>query len=199
MTTMSNDKPNSISKKYFLARPYITAGDIVLFRGKGFLAKAIQYFDKAYYNHIGVVYECCGRLMIVDSMADGVHPEFLSTRIKQYQDFCVIIPNSSIRDRALSEAFRKADEGIEYDYWLLPRIALSRKLRADLNKSSNTNRDICSEWVRRYTDFLQIKCYSEHNVEIKNWITPEDFRRFADSREVKIFFDNAPSPIMFNY
>jgi hypothetical protein len=188
-----------LKKKYAEARPYITAGDIILFRGKRLLARAIQYFDKAYYNHIGVVYECCGRLMIVDSMAKGVHPEFLSTRINEYQDFCVIIPNSSIRDRALSEAFRKADEGIKYDYWLLPRIALSRKLRADFNKPSNMSRDICSEWVRRYTNFMQIKCYSEYNVQIKNWITPEDFRRFANDKEVKIFFDSAPPPIMFNY
>ena len=46
-----------IIEKYKLLRPNISDGDLILFRGTGVIAKIIQWCDKSYWNHIGIVLE----------------------------------------------------------------------------------------------------------------------------------------------
>lgn len=180
----------TIKEKYQAARPYISNGDIVLFRGKRLLAKLIQYFDDAYYNHAGVVFESENHFFIIDSNRNGVEPDFLSERINGYVDFCILSPKrlSEEREKALSIAFDRGDVGTKYDFLMLPRIAIQKKLKLDLKKLGRGDRDICSEFVRFYTNALNIACYKDIPL-----ITPQDFIRHRDKEEVSLLFNDSIS------
>lgn len=178
----------TIKEKYNRVRPYINNGDIVLFRGRHLLAKLIQYFDVAYYNHIGIVFEDDGHFFIMDSTSKGVAPDFLSKRINGYQDFCILSPkrNQEEINKALETAFNRGDIGTKYDFLMLPRIAIQKKLGWDIKKLGNQDRDICSEFTRFYTNCLNINCYKAISL-----ITPQDFIRDRNKDEVSILFNDA--------
>jgi hypothetical protein len=159
-------------------RPLVKPGDILLFRGHHLLARTIQYFDSAYYNHVGVVFEAHGRLFIIDSNARGVHPELLSDRCLGYDDVGIIRPLAAASEKraALDKVMAAADDGIKYDFTLLPRIAIARTLRRDVAKGMGSERrDICSEFAARYAHELCGTCYNTGG-----WITPQDFVRLMD-------------------
>lgn len=178
----------NIQEKYTNARPHIKNGSIILFRGDKLIAKLIQYFDGAYYNHIGIVFESEGHLMIIDSNREGVKPDFLSERIRKYSDFCLLPPQRSDEEinKAMDKAFDRGDEGTKYDFFLLPRIAIIKKLKIDITGLGSEKRDICSEFVRYYTDSLNINCYK--NISL---ITPQDFIRYRDNQEVSLLFNDS--------
>lgn len=178
----------NIQEKYKQARPYIKNGDIVLFRGKRLLAKLIQYFDSAYYNHVGVVFEDEGHFFIIDSNRKGVAPDFLSKRIEGYTDFCILSPKKDKEEirKALYEAFGRGDTGTRYDFLMLPRIAIQKKFRWDIKKWGSQDRDICSEFARYYTNCLNMECY--RNIPL---ITPQDFIRHRDKEQILLMFNDS--------
>jgi len=165
-------------------RPHVRSGDIMLFRGKHLLARTIQFFDNARYNHIGVVYESLGRFFVIDSNENGVRPDFLSERCMKYEEVAVLRPcqkYSGNINQAIESIMSLADEKINYDFWLLPRIALSRKFGIDFLRLGSDNRDICSEWTRRYARALGATCYDNGT-----WITPQDFIRLAQDNFIRV-------------
>jgi hypothetical protein len=182
-------------KKYDDLRSQIRNGDIMLFRGESLLSKQIQEFDDAYYNHTGLVFESNNRLFILDSNVKGVNPEFLSVRIDGYTDFCIIRPfkwDDDTISQAVAACFDKASiPHIKYDVNLLLQIAIYRKtgIRVGIDRE---NRDICSEFVRRYTRYLAPKptCYEQPNLPT-DFITPWDFIIYANEKEFEVMFDNS--------
>ena len=178
----------TIKEKYNQARPYISNGDVVLFRGKHLLAKLIQYFDSAYYNHVGVIFKVGERLMIIDSNRKGVKPDFLSDRINGYVDFCMLSPkkNEAEINTAIDKALERGDNGTKYDFFLLPRIAIIKKLKIDFSGLGSEKRDICSEFTRFYTNALNLNCYKDIP-----FITPQDFIRHRDKEEVSLLFNDS--------
>lgn len=165
-------------------RPNVRSGDIMLFRGKHLLARTIQFFDNARYNHIGVVYESLGRFFIIDSNENGVRPDFLSERCMKYDEVAVLRPNEKYKcniNSAIESIMALADQRIKYDFLLLPRIAIARKLGIDIKQLGEENRDICSEWARRYARALGVTCYDNNS-----WITPEDFIRLGQDHFTRI-------------
>ncbi len=163
----------------------LKSGDIVLFRGTSLLSRSIQYFDKAYYNHIGIIDKHRNDFIIIDSNAQGVKPDWLSLRLGEYIDACVIRPIRPQHelDWAIEDVSRKAAKGIKYDYALLPRIAISRKFGVEVKRLGSDKRDICSEFVKRYTSVLGIECYNK-----EGWITPQDFLRYLNPNEIEIIW-----------
>jgi hypothetical protein len=192
-----------IDDKYNLARKDIDNGFIALFRGTSMLAETIKWgdavknekgiYEKAYYTHAGLVFRKGDRLLIIDSNANGVHPDFLSLRVKQYQDFCMINPvgfsGLQIED-AVNKAMARAESGIQYNFALLPRIAVARRLGIDLKRmGDNDNRDICSEFTgRRYAGYLGVTSYAKAMGE-QGFITPHDHIRYLDN-QLKVLFDD---------
>jgi hypothetical protein len=179
--------------KYHHLRSQIKAGDIVLFRSNKLIpSRCIQWLDKAYYNHAGIVFEAEGRLFILDSNAPGVHPDFLSLRLKEYADFCIIRPlfNEEKVHQSLQQTFKKADKGIRYDYGLLVQIALYR-LSGTKENFHSKNHFICSEFVRKYTNYLQPapNCYTKPAMPT-TFITPWDLLIYAD-KNFEVLFDES--------
>ena len=187
----------TIQEKYLAARPQISNGDIVLFRGTDFIAKSIQYFDNAYYNHCGVVFNKGDRLFVLAAVAQGVHPDFLSLQINTFEDFAIIKPNkdffhSGQVDLSVDCALSKAEAGIKYDFDLILRIAFERKAGIDIkNLGESETRDICSMFAgQRYaTQCLAASSYvSELNKG--GFLTPEDLVRFIQPQEFTLLFDD---------
>lgn len=175
--THTNNK--GFPKKYEELRKEIKNGDLILYSGSSFLAKAIQYFDKAYYNHIGVVWkvEEADRLLTLDMWAEGLTCEPLSKRMEGYKDFCILRPkaNKEIIDDAVNKLLTFWEgHNVKYDSLLLLRIALIKKTGVDLTGLSDKDKFICSEFARAYTNEL-FDTYKALDI-----ITPEDFLRFID-------------------
>lgn len=189
---------NGYPEKYKTLRNKIKNGDLVLYKGTSFLAKAIMYFDKAAYNHIGVVWkpEDCDRLLTLDMWQDGLTCLPLSRRMAGYKDFCILRPKVS-DDRIKSSIALALEEwdgrDIKYDNQLIIRVAMIKKFKLDLTGLGKKDKFICSEFAQHYCDFLGLKTYSDINL-----ITPEDFRRFIDEN-FELLYDEAPAPDMSYY
>lgn len=176
--------------KYAECRPHIKNGDMILYRGTSILARGIQYVDKAYYNHIGVVWEPekTDRKLTVDMWSDGVHCCPLSRRMAGYMDFCVMRPNVSPDkiDLALRTILNEWDgRDIKYDSLLVLRVALIKKTGIDITGLGDRKKFICSELVQFYVDLLDIGTFSK--IEL---ITPQDFIRNSDDN-FSFFFDES--------
>jgi hypothetical protein len=194
--THTNNK--GYPEKYTKLRNEIQNGDLLLYKGTSFLAKGIQYFDKAYYNHIGVVWRPndIDRVLTLDMWSEGLTCIPVSRRMEGYKDFCILRPKVSIEKskEAIMKAIEKWDgKDVYYDKQLILRVAAIKKLKIDLSGLGKKDKFICSEFVQYYCDLLGLKTYSMINL-----ITPEDFRRFIDDN-FELLYDEAISPDMSYY
>lgn len=190
-------------QKYDQNRDRILTGDIILFRNSTkmmWLSKSIQHFDKAYYNHIGLVFAfgtgVNKRLFILDSNAPGVQPDFLSDRMDMYEDFCVLRPRPQWRDiglleSAVSRTIQRAQTHIKYDFMLILEVATERSLGRNVMNIGQGNRDICSEFIYRYVKELYTIAY-DYTKNTWGWISPQDFLRFRDQKEFDLLLDTNP-------
>lgn len=173
--------------KYETVRNEIKDGDIILYRGSSLLARAIQYFDGAHYNHAGVAKWVGNRLFTIDMWNYGIEFTTVSRRMRYYDEFCILRPklkDGRDIDAALNYLMNKIDLNTQYDYFLLPRIALYKKTGINLACLGENRRFICSELVQYYTNELKIRCYSKIDL-----ITPQDFIRSIDTDQMRVMFD----------
>lgn len=179
-------------EKYQIYRGNVLPGDIILVRSNRPLAKAIQKIDDAYYTHAMVVFGIAGRKLIVDATGEGDKPNFLSYKMKEYDDFCIIRINdlsyAQVKE-GIGVIMRRAETSKGYDRSLMIRIAIQKKFGIDLTGLGDPNRDICSMFARKVTAYHHVYCYSPENLK-SPWITPQDFIRFADPSEVTILLHN---------
>jgi hypothetical protein len=146
----------NIQEKYTKLRPFITDGCIILFHGTGIIAKTIQYCDKAYYNHVGIAFEKCGALYIVDANGNGVQADRLSHRINKYRkggDFTVLKPLATNQEiqTALARILQRSDpKTIKYDFTNGIKELFNRKFDLDLRIDNDDCHDICSDFVSTY-------------------------------------------------
>ena len=177
----------TIEEKYKKLRGNIPDGAIILFKGKGLMPTLIGYFDDAYWTHAGVAFWSNGRLMVLDSNARGVKPDFMSVRIGEYYDISVlsIRKNKSVIKWGMEYIFQEAEKGIKYDFLTLVRIAAKRKFAVDLKNLGSEDRDVCSEFARRLTMVCGVKCYSKAIRGLESFISPQDFVRFLSLEEIE--------------
>ena len=146
---------DTIKEKYHRLRSLIADGDIVLFHGTGIMANIIQNCDKAYYNHVGVVFKKCESLYIVDANENGVQADRLSRRINKYVggDFTIIKPlntNQEIQTALTKLLKRSDDKTILYDFMNGGKELLNRKFGWSLKVDLDESHDICSDFVSQY-------------------------------------------------
>lgn len=177
-------------EKYNDHRHNIRHGDIILYHGNGFLAKAIQWTDKCYYNHVGLVIKYGDRLFTVDMWYDGILNGKLvivplSERMLDYKDFCIIRPlYYDVKvNNAIDNALNYLDFGVSYDRLKLVKVLLKKKLGITVNIDKE-RKFICSEFVQKYVNY-----FSDRFRYIKD-ITPADFIRFIDNNYKIMLHDN---------
>ena len=188
---LTSDNANP-PQKYIDNRDVFQTGDLVLYRGTSILSKGIQYFDNAYYNHIGVVIrlEEFDRNLTLDMWAQGLAFSPLSRRISGYKDFCILRPKVS--EQKATEAIRSIMQSwdgrdIEYDKLLLLRVAIIKKTGIDFTGLGDKSKFICSELAQYYCHLLNLTVYDEHNL-----ITPQDFLRYVDENFI-VLLNDAPT------
>lgn len=177
-----------IKGKLDLWRPHINNGDIILTRGKKWLARAIQWADKAYFNHALLVNEVGNRLLSIEANAKGVDPTWLTSEILKCEDFCIVRPQAYQKeiDKAVEIVMDKAEQGIEYDKEMILRILIYRKLGINIAKLGKHNQDICSDFTAiTYGKLLGLTCYEDQYTK-EGFITPQDIIRFADPQQIMI-------------
>ncbi len=187
----------TIQEKYRRLRPMINNGDIILVRGYSLLAKAIQWGDSkdgenAYWNHALVVFKVGDRLLAIQSMAHGVEPDFLSTELMANEDFMILRPlfPQDLIDDCVNASFSKAESGIPYNVWMLPKVLFYRKSGWDIKRlGENPAKNICSVFAFwTYGQLLPLKCYSQYVIK-QDFITPQDAIRFIDFKEITTISD----------
>jgi hypothetical protein len=177
---------NNLLQRYEAIRPKIKNGAILLVRGSKALAKTIQWADDAYFNHSALIFDANGRHMVLDSNALGVRPDFLSQRISEYVDFVILNPigyDQKQLDRAVDLAICKDLQlDIKYDFALLPKVLVARKLGRKINHDLDSNRSICSV----FTGYHYAKLLGEYSwvneALKKNYFTPQDHMRFINNK-----------------
>jgi len=173
----------TIQQQYDRVRNQIKHGDLILFHGTSLLAKIIQNCDKAFYNHIGVVIEIEGALFIVDSNASGVQADRLSWRIKKYTSKSrFVIIRSVVSDATklfyLKQLLKRSDDKwIKYDFSNGTKELLNRKFNFDLKIKDNETKDICSDYVSRYAQKIEVVYENFNKIPIA---FPQDYMRFRN-------------------
>lgn len=173
----------NIKEKYNLLRPEISDGDLILFHGTKIVSKIIQWCDKSYYNHIGIVTERHGALFIVDANGSGVQADRLSYRVNSYGngcDFIIIKPHNSkenISDAMKVLLMRSDKTTIKYDFSNGAKELYNRKFKNRFKINVDNNKDICSDFVSVYAMSLRMVTDEFSNLRIA---FPQDYIRFRN-------------------
>lgn len=176
----------TIIERYNTIREQIPQGSILLVRGSSALSKTIQWADDAYYNHSALVFKANDRLMVLDSNAPGVRPEFASQRISEYVDFAFLVPigyDSRTLNNAVDLAIDKdLQRNFKYDFALLPKVLVKKKLGLPIKHNLDTGRSICSVFTGYHYGLL-LGEYNWVNQSLKaNFFTPQDHIRFLSPK-----------------
>lgn len=172
----------TIEEKYARLRPKLTDGDIILFHGTGLLANLIQFCDKSYYNHVGVIVKKLSAYYIVDSNASGVQADRLSWRIRKYKkgDFTVLRllkPDKEVQYELYQLLKRSDEKWIKYDFYNGAKELANRLFGWKLKIKLNDDRDICSDFVSKYAIDLGVMKKEFKDLRIA---FPEDYLRYKN-------------------
>ena len=165
----------------------IQNGDIMLFHGNEILSKIIEWADKSWASHSGIIIRKDRQLFILDSTLDkkanGVEIDFLINTINTEIDFCVLRPkvDKSILENALNLAIEQGILQFKYNKFMLLQFLIYLKLGKDLTHLSTRHAYICSQFVQFYTDQLGFTEYSSEHL-----IAPQDFIRKLNPEHMEI-------------
>jgi hypothetical protein len=151
------------------------------------MARLIQYFDKAYYNHIGIAKWIGDRLFTVDMWYYGIELVPLSRRMRKYKHFYVVRAKNKPNEQLVSginDTIALVESETKYDYFLLPRVAILKKTGIDFTRWGKKKRFICSELAQFFTDRIDVSCYK--NIHL---ITPQDFLRYQNESEIETIIE----------
>lgn len=116
MTNCSNtENKMALYEEY---RSQMRNGDVLLFKGKGWLSEIIKWKTGSAYSHAGLVAWWGDRLMVLEAVGAGVRATPISYNLKKYKggiDYfrCTEDLSDSVRDGMLS--FAQKQLGKEYD------------------------------------------------------------------------------------
>ena len=71
--------------KYESVREEIRDGDVLLYKGKGFISRLVRLFTKSAYSHAGLAVKWNDRLMVMEAVAKGVIITPLSRSVGHYK------------------------------------------------------------------------------------------------------------------
>jgi hypothetical protein len=172
-------------RNYINIRDQIKDGDMLLYHGKSLLAKSIQYFDDAHFNHIGIAKWVGKRLFTIEMWNKGIDFIPLSRRMNTYIDFSVIRPNDvnpKLIQDGLDATLGLFESDEQYDYLMLLRIAILKKTGVNLVNLKEKNTFICSELAQYFCNQIGVTCYEKISP-----ITPQDFIRHIYLNQITIF------------
>ncbi len=94
----------------------LRVGDIILFSGKGFIARAIQLFQGRRWNHAGLIVDVWGQLFVLEAVAKGVVLNTIEDSLDLNSDNVMVMrPNFKVA-KDFSKVAVELTEGHKYDY-----------------------------------------------------------------------------------
>src|SRR5262245_40236847 len=104
---------------YSAARRDFRGGDLLCFRGRGFVSWAIRVLTRSPYSHAGLVYRLKDRVFALEAVGVGVRLILMSELVKRYHGgidyFAVQEVTDGQRELAIDFAFSQL--GKLYDHW----------------------------------------------------------------------------------
>lgn len=166
--------------KYSENRHKIKSGDIIAlshYKWASFYdlqIQAVRIFTQSEYTHVGLVWECAGRLFVIESVTPVIRMVPLSTMAEE--GFYHIPMNVPITYAELEFALDKVGNG-KYSKW--------QAIKAQLNllKSGEDNLWQCCEFVK--------ECRKLSGVDVGNKITPSGVVKHLQELGYAVsFYDN---------
>jgi hypothetical protein len=172
----------TIKEKYLRLRESINDGDIILFSGNTIVSKIIRNCDRnATWSHCEIITKTKEeRLLVQGANLNGVHPEYLSLRLKYHNDFIVLRPLASREsiNEALKIAFSKVDSDIKYDYFNGFKELVNRKYGTNL-EIIKSNKSICSFFAAPYAIKLNMVLDEFDTLRLP---FPQDYIRYINKQ-----------------
>jgi hypothetical protein len=138
---------------YAEIRDGIKDGDIVLFRGKSWVSRAIRWVTGSPYSHSGVVAWWHSHLIVLEAVPRGISAARLSIVVHEYDGNCELWTTDGALERA--EVIRAARNLLGRSYSKrkllanLRRMALGRFGGDDVDPDDLPASLVCSEFVSR--------------------------------------------------
>jgi uncharacterized protein YycO len=109
------------------ARSQFREGDVLCFRGRGFVSWCIRMLTRSDYSHAGMVFLYEGRVYCLEAVGDGVRLMLMSQLMRRYEggiDYFEVDAGAPARKHALSFGFRQLGKlydtaGIVRFLWML--------------------------------------------------------------------------------
>lgn len=120
------------------ARAEFREGDVLCFRGRGFVSWCIRQLTRSVYSHAGMVFLYEDRVYCLEAVGHGVRLVLMSQLMRRYEggiDYFEVDAGAPARDAALSFGFRQLGKlydtaGIARFLWMLLTRA-AQKARRD--------------------------------------------------------------------
>lgn len=181
----------TVSEKYQRLRPLISDGCIGLMSKNAIISRMIRNNDPnpdgspATFSHCFLIFEKCGRKFVVDANENGVHPELLSVRLSQADNFTIIKPlaNIDIINIALEKAFIRAEKSISYDFTNVIKAFINNKFGTKLQYKTRDEHDYCSDYCKDPAITMEIVNSLFSNLGI---ISPQDYLRYRNESNTTI-------------
>ena len=107
-------------------RASMRSGDVLLFRGSGFLSWLIRHATHSDYSHAGLLFRYSGRVYCLEAVGKGVRMAPVSRLLDHYPDgvfYCGLGATEPARETALGFGFQQLS--LPYDVFGLVRFALA--------------------------------------------------------------------------
>jgi hypothetical protein len=128
----------------------IRSGDVILYSGRSFVSKAIQFFERSRWSHASLVFDIYGELLTSEADAEGLIANDIKTSIKGC-DIIVLRPKFEVNNFELSKFIAPCLGKHRYDFFRLIFVQIIWQLFHVwiLNEESSEplKRTICGEWV----------------------------------------------------
>jgi hypothetical protein len=166
--------------RYNDVRSKILNGDVLLYKGKGFISRLIKLFTHSAYSHAGLAVWWNERLMVMEAVSKGVVVTPLSRNIEQYHgdvDWYASREPISEDDRIRLARFAQRQLGKGYSHWgvflIAVFIALKRPFDRD-NTFYRSKRLFCSFYVAESYDSIERDLRRD---KADRFTTPDDIAR----------------------
>jgi len=175
-------RPDGPSKAYEDARGRFSEGDLLCFRGRGFVSAVIRLVTRSAYSHAGLVHLFEGHVYCLEAVASGVRLCRMSEEVRRYDGgidyFRVVGADETQRRGAVGFAFQQL--GKPFDFLGLARFFLRIVVHARL-RARVDDHFFCAELVARAYAAQGLR-FAEHPA---SWTSPSDL---AASPQVSLLF-----------
>jgi hypothetical protein len=138
---------------YSAIRTTIQNGDIVMFRGKSWMSRAIRWVTSSPYSHAGVVAWWHGHLIVIEAVSKGISATRLSVVVHEYDGNCELWTTDNQLERDAVTAAARNLLGRRYSMWTLVvnlrRMVLGKRAGDDVDPRAWPEKFVCSEFVSR--------------------------------------------------